>query len=33
MAKAAATNTAHSGIEVRGNSIRVFFKLKRAHHK
>jgi integrase len=32
MAKTAATNTGYPGVEVRGNSIRVFFMFKRARH-
>ena len=32
MAKAAATNTGFPGVEVRGNSIRVFFMFKRDRH-
>ncbi|WP_398491377.1 tyrosine-type recombinase/integrase [Variovorax sp.] len=32
MAKTAATNTGHPGIEARGNSIRVFFMFKRVRH-
>ncbi|MES2251676.1 MAG: tyrosine-type recombinase/integrase [Pseudomonadota bacterium] len=32
MAKTAATNTEYPGVEVRGNSIRVFFMFKRARH-
>jgi integrase len=32
MVKAAATNTEYPGVEVRGNSIRVFLMFKRARH-